>query len=112
MNLVLKEIVVNKTIFIMLFIGFVLTIWPILIAISTRDYYDEKFYDSKNGYFNYYYSVRLTNMGEINFEQFQTLVESDFKNASVITNDIRITIPDIGHVIMNGLLNKIGLHLY
>ena len=47
MNLVLKEIVVNKTIFIMLFIGFVLTIWPILIAISTRDYYDEKFYDSK-----------------------------------------------------------------
>ncbi len=43
MNLVLKEIVVNKTIFIMLFIGFVLTIWPILIAMSTRDYYDEKF---------------------------------------------------------------------
>ena len=36
----------------------------ILIAISTRDYYDEKFYDSKNGYFNYYYSVRLTNMGK------------------------------------------------
>ena len=47
MNLVLKEIVANKTIFIMLFIGFVLTIWPILIAMSTRDYYDEKFYDSK-----------------------------------------------------------------
>ena len=46
MNLVLKEIVANKTIFIMLFIGFVLTIWPIL-AMSTRDYYDEKFYDSK-----------------------------------------------------------------
>lgn len=65
MNLVLKEIVVNKTIFIMLFIGFVLTIWPILIAMSTRDYYDEKFYDSKNGYFNYYYSVQLTNMGKL-----------------------------------------------
>ncbi|OFD92344.1 hypothetical protein BWGOE13_30560 [Bacillus mycoides] len=106
MNLVLKEIVVNKTIFIMLFIGFVLTIWPILIAMSTRDYYDEKFYDRKNGYFNYYYSVQLTNIGELNFKQFQTLVETDFKNASVITNDIRITIPDIGRVTMNGLLNK------
>lgn len=47
MNLVLKEIVVNKTIFIMLFIAFVLTIWPILIAMSTKDYYDEKFYDRK-----------------------------------------------------------------
>ncbi len=65
MNLVLKEIVVNKTIFIMLFIGFVLTIWLISIAMSTRDYYDEKFYDSKNGYFNYYYSVQLTNMGKL-----------------------------------------------
>lgn len=106
MNLVLKEIAVNKAVFIMLFIGFVLTIWPVLIAMSTRDYYDEKFYDSKNGYFNYYYSVQLTNMRELNFKQFQTLVESDFKNASVITNDIRITIPGIGRVTMNGLLNK------
>lgn len=93
MNLVLKEIVVNKAIFIMLFIAFVLTIWLILIAMSTKDYYDEKFYDRKNGYFNYYYSVQLTNIGELNFKQFQTLVETDFKNASVITNDIRITIP-------------------
>ncbi|ADY22259.1 ABC transporter permease [Bacillus paranthracis] len=106
MNLVIKEIVVNKAIFIMLFIAFVLTIWPILIAMSTKDYYDERFYDSKNGYFNYYYSVQLTNMGEFNFKQFQTLVESDFKNASVITNDIRTTIPGIGRVTMNGLLNK------
>ncbi|MCY9253522.1 ABC transporter permease, partial [Bacillus paranthracis] len=48
MNLILKEIAVNKKLFSMLFIGFVLTILPILIAISTRDYYDEKFYDSKN----------------------------------------------------------------
>jgi len=96
MNLVLKEIVVNKAIFIMLFIAFVLTIWPILIAMSTKDYYDEKFYDRKNGYFNYYYSVQLTNIGELNFKQFQKLVETDFKNASVITNDIRITIPGIG----------------
>ncbi|MEB9945244.1 ABC transporter permease [Bacillus cereus] len=106
MNLVIKEIVVNKAIFIMLFIAFVLTIWPILIAMSTKDYYDERFYDSKNGYFNYYYSVQLTNMGEFNFKQFQTLVESDFKNESVITNDIRTTIPGIGRVTMNGLLNK------
>ncbi len=59
----------------------------------------------KKWLFYYYYSVQLTNM-EINFKQFQTLVESDFKNTSVITNDIRTTIPDIGRVTMNGLLNK------
>ncbi|PFB94873.1 ABC transporter permease [Bacillus cereus] len=106
MNLVLKEIAVNKAIFIMLFIGFVLTIWPILIAMSTRDYYNEKFYDSKNGYFNYYYSIQLTGMGELNFKEFQELAESNFINSSVITNDIRTTIPGIGHVTINGLLNK------
>ncbi|KXY32484.1 FtsX-like permease family protein [Bacillus sp. TH22] len=105
MNLVLKEIAVNKKIFIMLFIGFVLTILPILIAISTRDYYDEKFYDSKNGYFNYYYSIQLTGMGELNFKEFQELAESDFINSSVITNDIRTTIPDIGQVTIIGLIN-------
>ncbi|MCC2473787.1 ABC transporter permease, partial [Bacillus pacificus] len=43
MNLILKEIAVNRKIFIMLFIGFTLTILPILIAMSIRDYYDEKF---------------------------------------------------------------------
>ena len=47
MNLILKEIAVNIKIFIMLFIGFTLTILPILIAMSIRDYYDEKFYEYK-----------------------------------------------------------------
>ncbi|ASI78430.1 FtsX-like permease family protein [Bacillus pacificus] len=105
MNLILKEIAVNKKLFSMLFIGFVLTILPILIAISTRDYYDEKFYDSKNGYFNYYYSIELTGMGELNFKEFQKLTGSKFKNASVITNDIRTTIPNIGQVTIIGLIN-------
>lgn len=47
MNLILKEIAVNRKVFIMLFIGFTLTILPILIAMSIRDYYDEKFYEYK-----------------------------------------------------------------
>ncbi|WP_337692280.1 MULTISPECIES: ATP-binding cassette domain-containing protein [Bacillus cereus group] len=69
MNLILKEIAVNRKIFIMLLIGFVLTILPILIAISTRDYYDEKFYERKNGYFKYYYSIHLTSKGELSFSE-------------------------------------------
>ena len=47
MNLILKEIAVNRKVFIMLFIGFTLTILPILIAMSIRDYYDENFMSTK-----------------------------------------------------------------
>ncbi|MED1268753.1 FtsX-like permease family protein [Bacillus mycoides] len=108
MNLILKEIAVNRKVFIMLFIGFVLTILPILIAISIRDYYDEKFYDSKNGHFNYYYSIQLTSIGELSFNEIQELAEANFKNASVITNDINSKIPDVGHVTMIGLINNKG----
>ncbi|PFJ97615.1 ABC transporter permease, partial [Bacillus cereus] len=60
MNLILKEIAANRKIFIMLFIGFTLTILPILIAMSIRNDYDEYFYEQKHGYFKYYYSVQLT----------------------------------------------------
>ncbi|MGG0153384.1 ABC transporter permease [Bacillus mycoides] len=108
MNLILKEIAVNRKVFIMLFIGFVLTILPLLIAISIRDYYDDKFYERKNGYFNHYYSIQLTSIGELNFNEIQELAEANFKNASVITNDIDSEIPDLGHVTMIGLMNNKG----
>ncbi|EJS69340.1 ABC transporter permease [Bacillus cereus] len=105
MRLLLKEIAVNKKIFIMLFIGFTLTILPILIAMSIRDYYHEKFYEYKNGYFKYYYSIQLTSFGELDFKAIQELTETSFKNASVITNDMRIRLPGIGDVTMVGLIN-------
>lgn len=106
MKLLLKEIAVNRKIFIMLLIGFVLTILPILIAISTREYYDEKFYERKNGYFKYYYSIHLTSKGELSFNEIQELAQANFTNASVITNDINSKIPDLGYVTMIGLINN------
>ncbi|MFD6508969.1 MULTISPECIES: ABC transporter permease [unclassified Bacillus (in: firmicutes)] len=106
MKLLLKEIAVNRKIFIMLFIGFVLTILPMLIAMSIRDYYDEKFYEYKNGYFHYYYSIQLTSFGELDFKEIQELTETSFKNASVITNNMNIRLPDIGQVTVIGLINK------
>ncbi|MCW1240615.1 MULTISPECIES: ABC transporter permease [Bacillus] len=105
MNLILKEIAVNRKIFIMLFIGFTLTILPILIAMSIRDDYDEEFYERKHGYFKYYYSVQLTSFGELDFKAIQELTETTFKNSSVITNNMRIGIPGIGEVTMIGLIN-------
>jgi len=106
MNLILKEIAVNRKIFIMLFIGFTLTILPILIAMSIRDYYDEKFYEYKNGYFKYYYTVQLTSFGELDFKAIQEVTGTSFKNSSVITNNMRMGIPGIGEVTMVGLINK------
>ncbi len=105
MKLLLKEIAVNKKIFIMLFIGFTLTILPILIAMSIRNDYDEEFYERKHGYFKYYYSVQLTSFGELDFKAIQELTETTFKNSSVITNNMRIGIPGIGEVTMIGLIN-------
>ena len=93
MNLILKEIAVNRKVFIMLFIGFTLTILPILIAMSIRDYYDEKFYEYKNGYFKYYYTVQLTSFGELDFKAIQEVTGTSFKNSSVITNNMRMGIP-------------------
>ena len=47
MNLILKRNSGEQETIQYVIYWFVLTILPILIAISTRDYYDEKFYDSK-----------------------------------------------------------------
>ena len=90
---------------------FTLTILPILIAMSIRDYYDEKFYEYKNGYFKYYYTVQLTSFGELDFKAIQEVTGTSFKNSSVITNNMRMGIPGIGEVTMVGLINKIGLRL-
>ncbi|PEB09832.1 ABC transporter permease [Bacillus thuringiensis] len=106
MNLILKEIAVNRKIFVMLVIGFTLTILPILIAMSIRDDYDEDFYERKHGYFKYYYTVQLTSFGELDFKAIQELTETTFKNSSVITNNMIIGIPGIGEVKMVGLINK------
>jgi putative ABC transport system permease protein len=84
MKLILKEVAANRKIFIMLFIGFILTILPILIAISIRDYYDEKFYERKNGYFNHYYSIQLTSIGELSFKDLVILVLFSMIEVSVV----------------------------
>ncbi|MCI4060903.1 ABC transporter permease, partial [Bacillus cereus] len=77
-----------------------------LLAISIRDYYDEKFYAYKNGYFKYYYAIQLTSFGELDFKEIQELTETSFKNSSVITNDMRTRLPGLGEVTMVGLRNK------
>ncbi len=105
MRRIIQDIWISKKIFIMLFIGFLFTIWPILIALSTQNFYDEHFYHSKNGHFKHYYSVKLTNLKEIDLIKLQEIAESNFKNASVITNDISIRDPKIGRIEIIGLLN-------
>ncbi|MGG5252454.1 ABC transporter permease [Neobacillus sp. SM06] len=106
MRQIIKDIFINKKIFLMLFIGFLLTISPILIAFSTKNYYDELFYDSKNGFFQYYYSINLSNVKELDFHKMQELAESNFIKSSVITETISAKIPEIGFVMVVGLLNK------
>ncbi|WP_018753131.1 ABC transporter permease [Paenibacillus sanguinis] len=105
MRQIVKGILASKKIFVMLFIGFLLTIFPILIALSTQNYYDEHFYHSKNGFFNYYYSIILTNIKELDLNRLQEIAETNFENSSVITSDITTMIPEVGRAKVIGLLN-------
>ncbi|MGG4132158.1 ABC transporter permease [Paenibacillus illinoisensis] len=105
MRNILKDILASKKIFTILFIGFLLTTLPILIALSTQSYYDDHFYHSKNGYFKNYTSVKLTNFQNLDLNELQKMAETNFKNASVITGDISATEPRIGEIQIVGLLN-------
>ncbi|MDQ0722443.1 putative ABC transport system permease protein [Paenibacillus sp. W4I10] len=105
MRQILKAIFVSKKIFTIIFIGFLLTTLPILIALSTQSYYEEHFYHSKNGHFKNYYSVTLTNFQNVDLLEIQELAETNFKDASVITGDITVTEPEIGQIQIIGLLN-------
>lgn len=105
MRRILKDILTNKGLFSMLFIGFTLTILPILIAVSTRQYYNDRFYDSKSGHFKYYYSVKLSRMN-IDFNSIQDWADSSFEKSSVITETIITRIPGVGLVDVVGLVNN------
>lgn len=105
MRLIFNDIWINKKIFAMLFLGFVLTILPILIALSTQEYYDKIFYYSKNGKYEHYYSVTLTNMTQVNYSSLQAIAKSSKPDTSVITQNMSIFHPELGNVQVVGMLN-------
>ncbi|MDT3428259.1 putative ABC transport system permease protein [Paenibacillus forsythiae] len=107
MRRILNDIWISKKIFTMLFIGFLLTLLPILIALSTRNYYDEHFYYSINGHYKYYYSITLQNIKKTDFLTLQNIADSSFSSSSVITKDITIMEPEIGPIQVVGLLNNL-----
>lgn len=105
MRHIFNDIWINKKIFVMLFLGFVLTVLPILISLSTQEYYDKIFYYSKNGKYEHYYSATLTNMNQVNYSSLQAIAESIASNTSVITQNITIFHPELGNVQVVGMLN-------
>lgn len=105
MRHIFNDIWINKKIFVMLFIGFVLTVLPILISLSTQEYYDKIFYYSKNGKYEHYYSATLTNMNQVSYSSLQAIAESITSNTSVITQNITIFHPELGNVQVVGMLN-------
>ncbi|WP_059040823.1 FtsX-like permease family protein [Paenibacillus rubinfantis] len=106
MRQIIQDIFISRKIFIMLFVGFLFTILPIQIALSTQSFFDEIFYDSLNGHFRYYYSLELTNLNEINLDKLQKIAKVNFRNSSVITNDFTVNDPEHGLMIITGLLNN------
>lgn len=105
MRQTVRDIAANKGIFFMLFIGFLFTILPTQIAISTQQYYDEQFYHSKNGFFKYYYSVQLTNIQSVGLDKLQEIAQAAYEQSNVITSDMSTLIPKLGYAKVTGLLN-------
>lgn len=106
MRQIIQAIWINKKIFIMLFFGFLFTVLPILIALSTQKYYDEHFYYSKHGKFKYYYSVNITKIKEIDLRIIQDTVDSFIQKSSIITRDISVVFPEQGPIKIIGILNN------
>lgn len=106
MRQILKDMLVNKKIFMLLFIGFLITSFPILIALSTHRYYDEQYYDSVSGRFNFYYSVQLKNVKGSNLDNLQEMAASHFKHSSVITERFLLNTGKNDSVTVIGLLNE------
>lgn len=106
MRQIIQAIWINKKIFIMLFLGFLLTILPILVALSTQKYYDQHFYYSKNGEFRHYYSINLSQIEGLDLSIIQDTVDSNIQTSSVITKNIEVIYPELGPINIIGVLNS------
>lgn len=85
MFFLLKDIRNNKLIFFILFLGFFFSIFSISICISTKNYFEEKSFESVNGKFNYYYNLNLKFQDNLDLSKLQELTKKSFKTSSVIS---------------------------
>lgn len=105
MRQILKEVWINRRMFTMLVVGFLFTLLPMQIALSTQSYFDDIYYDSINGHFRYYYSLELMNLKELKPDQLQKAANTVFINSSVVTNEFSVKDPEHGRINITGLLN-------
>ncbi|MHA6480759.1 FtsX-like permease family protein [Paenibacillus sp. strain BS8-2] len=93
MRQIVKEIWISRNIFAMLFLGFLLTIIPLLIALSTYQYYNDHFYHQKNGVFKYNYALDLKDIQKLEFNVLHDMANAGFQDASVITSGVTASHP-------------------
>ncbi|MBW4839922.1 MAG: ABC transporter permease [Paenibacillaceae bacterium] len=105
MRQILKEVWINRKMFTMLVVGFLFTILPMQIALSTQSYFDDLYYDSINGHFRYYYTLELTNLTEPKLDELQRIADTTLINSSVVTNEFSVKDTEHGRIIITGLLN-------
>lgn len=89
MRQIIKEVGINRKLFAMLMVGFLFTLLPMQIALSTQSNFDDIYYDSINGHFRYYYTLELTNLESLKLDQLQKAADNAFVSSSVITNEFQ-----------------------
>lgn len=108
MRSVFSDMLATKKVFVMLFIGFLLALLPLLIAFSTQIYYNQHFYESKNGYFKYYTGLTLTKLQGLDVENFYDAAQAAFKTSSVLTDNMIENDLEKDHIMIFGMLTENG----
>lgn len=90
MRTLFKDIKNTKIIFILLLIGFIFSILPASIAISTRNSFLQKAYENKNGKFEHYYTLQVNNPSNIDINFLQKISEKNFVKSSAIIENINL----------------------
>lgn len=106
MKWILKDMFISRRVFTVLFVGFLLAILPIRVALSTQTYFDDLFYESLNGHFRYYYSLEIKDINQKTLQQLQNNATSIFVHSSVITNEFTVNDPDHGLITVIGMMNN------
>lgn len=107
---IFKDIKNNKIIFFLLLIGFIFSIFPASIAISTKTVFLQKAFENRNGSFKYYYMLKLNSPSSLDINVLQELCKTNFIKSSAIVENIDVNKAGMPQFSIIALLNDTNWH--
>ncbi|WP_207649438.1 ABC transporter permease [Clostridium kluyveri] len=91
-------------------IGFIFSIFPASIAISTKTVFLEEAFQDRNGSFKYYYTIKLNSPNSLNINFLQELCKTNFVKSSAIIENIDVNKAGMPPFSIVALLNDTNWH--